>query len=77
MRLGNKVEGKGVVDDFLLRHPKYETSDIGQRLGGTDPRVIESRDRLIASLREIGMRDVGCAGLLSTAPACRLRFDCW
>ena len=56
VRLGNQVEAKGVLDDFLLRHPKYETSDIGQRLGGTDPRVVESRDRLIASLREIGMR---------------------
>lgn len=56
VRLGNKAEGKVVLDDFLLRHPKYEISDIGQRLGGTDPRVVESRDRLILSLREIGMR---------------------
>lgn len=56
VRLGNKAKGKGVLDDFLLRHPKYEISDIGQRLGGADPRVVESRDRLIASLREIGMR---------------------
>jgi len=54
--LGSGAEGKVVLDDFLLRHPKYETSDIGERLGGSDPRVIESRDRLIASLREIGMR---------------------
>ncbi len=56
VHLGDKVEGKGVVDDFLLRHPNYETSDIGERLGGTDPRVIDSRVRLIASLREVGMR---------------------
>ena len=56
VRLGSKVEGKVVLDEFLLRHPKYEISDIGQRLGGADPRVAESRDRLISSLREIGMR---------------------
>jgi DNA-binding winged helix-turn-helix (wHTH) protein/TolB-like protein len=56
VRVGSKAEGKGVLDDFLLRHPRYEISDIGQRLGGTDPRVVESRERLVASLREIGMR---------------------
>jgi DNA-binding winged helix-turn-helix (wHTH) protein/TolB-like protein len=56
VRLGSKAEGKGVLDDFLLRHPKYEISDIGQRLGGTAPRVVESRERLVASLRDIGMR---------------------
>jgi TolB-like protein len=56
VRLGSKAEGKVVLDDFLLRHPRYEISDIDQRLGGTDPRVVESRDRLIASLREIGLR---------------------
>ena len=56
VRLGSKVEGKVVLDDFLLRHSKYEISDISQRLGGADPRVVESRDRLIASLHEIGMR---------------------
>ena len=56
VRLGSKVEGKVVLDEFLLHHPKYEISDIGQRLGGADPRVAESRDRLISSLREIGMR---------------------
>jgi DNA-binding winged helix-turn-helix (wHTH) protein/TolB-like protein len=56
VRLGSKAQGKAVVDDFLLRHPKYESSDIGERLGGTDPRVVESRDRLVASLREIGLR---------------------
>ncbi|MBA3254523.1 MAG: winged helix-turn-helix domain-containing protein [Burkholderiaceae bacterium] len=57
VRLGNKAEGKRVLDDFLLRHPKYEINDdIGQQLGGTGPHVVESRERLVASLREIGMR---------------------
>lgn len=56
MRLGSTAEGKVVLDDFLLRHPKYEISHIDQRLDGVDPRFVESRDRLISSLREIGMR---------------------
>ena len=55
VRLGSKAEGKVVLDDFLLRHPKYEISHIDQRLDGADPRFVESRDRLISSLRELGM----------------------
>ena len=56
VRLGAKAEGKLVLDDFLLRHPNYDTSHIAQRIDGTDQRLLESRERLIASLREIGMR---------------------
>lgn len=56
VRLGSKTEGKAVFDDFMLRQPKYMSSDISERLSGTDSRVVESRDRLLASLREIGMR---------------------
>ena len=56
VRLGAKAEGKVVLDDFLLRHPNYDTSHIAQRIDGTDQRLLESRERLIASLREIGMR---------------------
>ncbi|MGH6610854.1 MAG: tetratricopeptide repeat protein, partial [Burkholderiaceae bacterium] len=56
VRLGYKAEGKLVLDDLLLRHPKYAINDdIGQRLAGTDPLVVETRDRLVASLREIGL----------------------
>ena len=31
VRLGAKAEGKVVLDDFLLRHPNYDTSHIAQR----------------------------------------------
>jgi len=56
VRLGRETEGKVVLDDFLLRHPNYEISHVGQRLGGTDARLVESRERLISNLSELGMR---------------------
>ncbi len=56
VRLGRKAEAKFVLDDFLVRHPKYELSQIDKRIDGSDPRVVESRNRLVASLREIGLR---------------------
>jgi hypothetical protein len=55
-RLGSKAQAKGVLNNFLLRHPNYDTRHITQRIDGTDQRLLESRERLIASLREIGMR---------------------
>ena len=56
VRLGSNTEAKGVLDDFLLRHSNYDTSHIAKRIDGTDQRLLESRARLVASLREIGMR---------------------
>ena len=56
VRLGSNTEAKGVLDNFLLRHSNYDTSHIAKRIDGADQRLLESRERLIASLREIGMR---------------------
>ena len=55
-RLGQQADAKKVLDDFLARHPGYEAGRIVQRLPGTDPRFVEGRDRLVASLRELGLR---------------------
>jgi adenylate cyclase len=55
-RLGQQTEAKKVFDEFLARHPGYEVGRISQRLPGTDPRFVEGRDRLVASLRELGLR---------------------
>ena len=55
-KLGQQAEAKKVVDEFLVRHPGYEAGRIVQRLPGTDPRFVEGRDRLVASLRELGLR---------------------
>ncbi len=55
-RLGQQAEAKKVFDEFLARQPGYEAGRIVQRLPGTDPRFVEGRDRLVASLRELGLR---------------------
>jgi len=55
-RLGQPGEAKKVFDEFLVRHPGFEVGRILQRLPGTDPRFVEGRDRLVASLRELGLR---------------------
>ncbi len=54
--LGQKAEAKKVFDEFFERHPGFETGRIIQRLPATDPRFVEGRDRLVASLRELGLR---------------------
>ena len=54
--LGQKAEAKQVFDEFLARHPGYEAGRIIQRLPGTDPRFVVGRDRLVANLRDLGLR---------------------
>lgn len=54
--LGQKVEAKKIFDEFMARHPTFDTGRVLQRLPGTDPRFVEGRDRLVASLRELGLR---------------------
>jgi hypothetical protein len=45
-----------VIDEFQARNPKHQASHAGQRLPGTDTRFANSRERLIDSLREVGLR---------------------
>jgi TolB-like protein len=54
-RLGQQAEAKQVLDDFLKRNAGYDVNRIMQRLPGTEARFVEGRDRLVASLRELGM----------------------
>jgi DNA-binding winged helix-turn-helix (wHTH) protein/TolB-like protein len=56
VRLGRKAEGQKVFDDFLRRHPTFDAAQLAQRVHGTHPRVAEGRERLVASLRELGLR---------------------
>ena len=55
-RLGQQAGAKQAFDEFQARNPTYEVGRIVQRLTGTDPRFVEGRDRLVASLRELGLR---------------------
>jgi len=56
LRLGQSAEAKQVFDEFLARNPGFDVRRVVQRLPGTDPRFVEGRDRLVASLRELGMK---------------------
>jgi adenylate cyclase len=56
VRLGRTPEGKKAFDDLMLRHPSFDAAQLAQRTLGTHPRVAEGRDRLLASLREVGLR---------------------
>jgi tetratricopeptide (TPR) repeat protein len=54
-REGNTEEARRVVADFLARNPDYKTSQIELLMRSRHPRYVEGRERLIATLRELGM----------------------
>lgn len=54
-RSGEMVEARAVAADYLRRHPSYKAQDIGKFLRGRDARYLEGRDRVIESLRQLGM----------------------
>ncbi len=56
VRLGSVTEGRQVIDDLMERQPGYDTARVLGALDGTEPGFLEGRDRLIASLREVGLR---------------------
>ncbi len=56
LRLGRDADARQLFDDFAARHPKYGEAQLLQRLPGMEPRFVEGRDRLKASLKELGLR---------------------
>lgn len=56
VRLGRKDEGQKVFDEFMKRNPKYTLANLEQRLPGTHPTYVEGRERLVASLRDLGLK---------------------
>lgn len=55
LRLGKKEEARQVFDDFMKRNPAYTAERIAQRMPDADPRFVEGRGQLVASLRELGL----------------------
>lgn len=55
-RLGRTAASKRAFADFAARHPNFEPDHIHSRLLGGDPALAEAVERLVSSLREIGMR---------------------
>jgi TolB-like protein/DNA-binding winged helix-turn-helix (wHTH) protein len=59
LRLGQREAAKQAFDEHLRRHPDFVTAHATRRIPGTeadDPAGV-LRTRLVASLRELGMRD--------------------
>jgi len=56
LRLGSRTEAQETVDRLMSQHPGLGLSAIEQRLPSRQPVFAEGRDRLIVSLRELGLR---------------------
>jgi TolB-like protein len=55
-RSGQDATARQAFDEFVARHPGFGPRHIVERLPGEHPRFVEGRERLLASLRELGMR---------------------
>lgn len=56
-RLGERGAAQRAFDEHMRRHPSFAASQIKQRLPSDQPAFAEARERLVASLRQLGMRD--------------------
>jgi TolB-like protein len=55
-REGKDEEARKVADDYRSRNPEFRVAHLEQRMvRGTEPRLIEGRQRLMDSLRALGM----------------------
>lgn len=54
-RDGRAVEARQLVTDFRTRNPGYKAEDIARGLAGNNPRFAEGRNRMLATLRELGL----------------------
>lgn len=55
-RLGHAEEARRMFSDFLARHPAFTSLHVAERLPGDEPRLAAARERLIGSLKAIGLR---------------------
>lgn len=55
VQLGQLEEARELAAEYLQRNPDYRADHIAKVLRGRDPRYIDGRDRVIASLRAAGM----------------------
>lgn len=54
-RIGCRADGEKLLRKFLSRSPNFDSSKLAALLPGGHPRFVEGRDRLIATLGEIGL----------------------
>ena len=55
-RLGKIDAAQQAFDEHMRRHPAFTASQIKPRLPSDEPAFAEARERLVASLRALGMR---------------------
>lgn len=55
-REGKVEEARKVIADYRSRNPDFQTAQLERLLAGTEPRFVEGRQRLIDSLRELGLQ---------------------
>jgi hypothetical protein len=55
-RDGKVDEARKIIDEFRARSPEFKIADLERLMKGSDPRYVEGRQRLIDSLRAVGMR---------------------
>ncbi|MBK7591223.1 MAG: tetratricopeptide repeat protein [Betaproteobacteria bacterium] len=56
-RLGKVDAAQQAFDEHMRRHPAFTASQVKLRLPSDEPAFAEARERLIASLRPLGLRD--------------------
>ena len=56
-RLGELDAAQRTFDEHMRRHPAFTASQIKQRLPSDEPAFADARERLVASLHQLGMRD--------------------
>ena len=54
-RMGRTDTARQALVDFNAQHPGFAPDHILQRLPGDNPRLMEGRERLVSSLKEIGL----------------------
>ena len=56
VRSGRKPEGEKLLHDYLAANPAVDVARVIYLMRSSHPAFVEGRDRMIASLREIGLR---------------------
>lgn len=56
-RLGELDAAQRAFDEHMSRHPNFTASQLRSRLASDEPALAEARERLVASLRQLGMHD--------------------
>lgn len=56
VELGDRTAAQQAFDEFAAQHPKMDSAALIARLPGTTPRYVAARERLVDSLRVLGLR---------------------